>query len=317
MTAPRVVAIVGPTGSGKSDLAIEAALRIGGEVISFDSVQVYRGLDIGSGKAPRSARDRVRHHLVDILEPGEEMNAAIFAERAGAAIREIHARGRRPILAGGTGLYLTALLKGLFPEGAADPRLRQRLDDLATRYGAPRLHRRLSFEDPEYARKTSPTDRIRIIRALEVVYGQRRSFTEAQADRVPAWSGETLIVGLDPGREMLRERVERRVRSMLDGGLIAETKSVLGAVRSGEKMPRALSSIGYREVVERLAANPDFDRPDLELQRAIVVSTMQYAKRQMTYFRRQFSVEWFREPAAALERIDAWSSAGLRDGREA
>ncbi len=285
---------------------MELALRLGGEIVSCDSVQVYRGLDIGSGKPTPEERARVPHHLVDILDIDEEMNAAVFAQRAAAAIADILRRGRLPIVTGGTGLYLTALLKGLFEQGTADPSLRGRIETLANRHGSVRLHRLLQARDPEYARKTQPTDRVRIVRALEVCFALGRPFSRAQQDRRPAYSGETLIAGLDPGRDELRSRVTARVKRMLADGLVEEVRSALASRPEGRPIPRPLGAIGYREAVARLASGAPEAGGDDKLQRAIVDSTMQYAKRQMTYFRRQFDVEWFAESSAAAERVTRW-----------
>lgn len=302
----RIVAIVGPTASGKSALALEAAKRHGGEIVSCDSVQVYRGLDVGSGKPTVEERRLVPHHLVDILDLSQEMNAAIFAQLASSAIADAVGRGRLPLVTGGTGLYLTALLRGLFEQGGEAPETRARLESMALRYGAPRLHRLLAVRDPAYAAKTQPADRIRIVRALEVCLSLGRPFSQVQRERKPAFVGETLMVGLNPGREELRHRVLGRVRRMLENGLVQETERALAGLPEDLARPRPLGAIGYREVVARLAAGPLPAAGDDELQRVIVNSTMQYAKRQMTYFRRQFEVEWFAEEGAALARIGEW-----------
>jgi len=302
----RIVAIVGPTASGKSALALEAAKRHGGEIVSCDSVQVYRGLDVGSGKPTVEERRLVPHHLIDILDLTEEMNAAIFAQLATSAIAEIGERGRLPLVTGGTGLYLTALLRGLFEQGGEAPETRARLEAMAQRYGAPRLHHLLSVRDPEYAARTQPTDRIRIVRALEVCFSLGRPFSSVQRERKPAFTGEVLLVGLNPGREELRGRVVARVRRMLENGLIQETERAIAGLPGDLPRPRSLGAIGYREVAARLAGGPLPLAGDDELQRVIVNSTMQYAKRQMTYFRRQFEVEWFAEEGAALARIGRW-----------
>ena len=300
------MAVVGPTASGKSQLAIDLARRLDGEVVSCDSVQVYRSLDIGSGKPTLQERAGVPHHLIDILDLDEGMNAAFFAARAAAAIEEIGSRGRLPIVTGGTGLYLTALLKGLFEEGDVDASIRGRVEALAERHGLPRLHRLLCARDPEYAAKTQPSDRIRVVRALEVLFGQGRPFSTAHRDRRPAFGGEALIVGLHPSREELRKRVGTRVEGMLALGLVEETRRAIARVPAGAPLPRPLGAIGYREVAARLAQGPLDAKGDGELLRAIVTSTMQYAKRQMTYFRRQFEVEWFSDRDAALERVERW-----------
>jgi tRNA dimethylallyltransferase len=310
LTARRIVAIVGPTASGKSALALEVAKRFRGEIVSCDSVQVYRGLDIGSGKPSAEEQARVRHHLLDILDIDAPMNAAVFVERASAAIDDILRRGGLPIVTGGTGLYLTALLKGLFAEDFADPSLRSRLERLGGRHGSVRLHRLLAARDPEYARRTKPADRVRIVRALEVCFASGRPFSRVQVERQPAYTGEVLIVGLHPDREDLRRRVTARVERMLAEGLIEETRRALSLVAEGAPMPRPLGAIGYREVVARLASSPLDPGGDRELQRAIVTSTMQYAKRQMTYFRRQFDVEWFADGEAAIARLAGFLGHG-------
>lgn len=309
LSSARLVAIVGPTASGKSELAVETALRFRGEIVSCDSVQVYRGLDVGSGKPTPAERARVPHHLVDILDIGEEMNAAVFAQRAKAAIEDIVARDRLPIVVGGTGLYLTALLKGLFDQGTVASGVRNRLLALAQRHGPARLHQWLARKDPDYAAKTERSDQIRIVRALEVYFTLGRPFSQVQKERRPAFSGRTLLIGLHPRREDLRQRVVARVSRMLEDGLIDETRRALGGVPQGGRMPRPLSAIGYREVVARLDDRALNSRGDDELQRAIVTSTMQYAKRQMTYFRHQFEVEWFAEKGPALDRVEDWLRA--------
>jgi tRNA dimethylallyltransferase len=306
----RLIAIVGPTASGKSDLALEVARRFAGEIVSCDSVQVYRGLDVGSGKATTEERALVRHHLIDMLDLDESMNAALFAERAAAAIADISARGGLPIVTGGTGLYLTALLKGLFEQEPVDPSLRKRLEHLGRSYGFARLHRLLSARDPVYARRTKPSDRIRIVRALEVCFASGRPFSMVQQGRKPAFTGEALIVGLKLDRGALRERVAARVAGMLARGLVEETRRAISRAPLGAPPPRPLGAIGYREVVARLASGALEPGGDRELQRAIVTSTMQYAKRQMTYFRRQFDVEWFADKDAAFARLARWIENG-------
>jgi tRNA dimethylallyltransferase len=314
--SPRIVAIVGPTASGKSDLAMEIACRLAGEVISCDSVQVYRGLDVGSGKPSLDDRARVPHHLIDVLDVHEEMNAARFAQLAAQAIESIAGRSRLPIVTGGTGLYLTALLKGLFEQGESSVAVRSRLDALALRHGPERLHRLLATRDPSYASRTKRTDRVRIVRALEVWLVMGRRFSQIQQERRPAFTGEALLVGLDPGREELRKRVTARVGQMLSDGLVDETRRILERTSDGSETPRPLGAIGYREVAAALASRALPPWGDLELQRAIVTSTMQYAKRQMTYFRHQFDVEWFEGGGPARERVEAWIRTARAEGNQ-
>ncbi|MEO6403718.1 MAG: tRNA (adenosine(37)-N6)-dimethylallyltransferase MiaA [Vicinamibacteria bacterium] len=312
-SAPRIVAIVGPTASGKTVLAMDAARKFSGEIVSCDSVQVYRGLDIGSGKASLADRTEIRHHLVDIFGFEEEMNAGVFVARSARAIEDILGRGRLPIVTGGTGLYLTALLKGLFDQGGTNLTLRARLEELALRHGSARLHRFLATKDPDYAARTQPEDRVRIVRALEVCLSMGRPFSQVQRERQPAFRGETLMIGLEVDRAELRDRITQRVKGMLAEGLINETCTALSGVKRDAPTPRALGSIGYREVAERLAQGPLPTGGDEELLRAIVVSSMQYAKRQMTYFRNQFAIEWFGTHDAALRRIEQW--AGDKNNR--
>ncbi len=257
-------------------------------------------------------RGRVRHHLIDILDLEEEMNAGVFATRAAAAIDDITHRGLIPIVTGGTGLYLTALLKGLFEHGGADPEVRARLEAMAERHGPARLHRLLVKLDPAYAAKTQPSDQVRVVRALEVRFTLGRPFSAAQQERKPAFTGDALVIGLDPGRDELRNRVAARVTGMFEAGLVEETRRALAHASAGGFKPRALGAIGYREVATRLAGEGLEAHGEGEVVRDIVIATMQYAKRQMTYFRRQFAVEWFGSDREALARIGAWT--GLPGG---
>lgn len=289
----RLVAVVGPTGSGKSALALHLARIHDGEVLSCDSVQVYRGLDVGSGKATPAERGERPHHLLDMAEPCEEMNAARWARAAAATANAVLDRGHLPIVAGGTGLYLTALLRGLFDSPPVDRDVRARLDALAARRGSARLHRVLAAVDPESAARTRAEDRVRVVRALEVAFTTRGTFSARRRSREPYWRGEALIVGLAPDRGELRDRVTERVRRMLLGGLIEETERLLALECPGGQLPRALGAIGYREVASRLREGSLPRGGDEKVLHAIVTATMQYAKRQMTYFRHQFDVRWF------------------------
>lgn len=299
----RCVAIVGPTASGKSELALQVAETWRGEIISCDSVAVYRGLDIGSGKPSRADRDRVPHHLIDVRDVREEWSAADFAQETARTIAQIEARGRLPVLCGGTGLYLTALVRGLFDGGGRDAVLRERFEALIQRFGAPRLHRLLAHVDAAYAARTKPQDAVRIARALEAFWMAGETLTSLQQKRSPSWRGDLKLVGLEVPRDVLRQRVEARVTRMLASGLVAETRTVLSSLPSGRR-PRALASIGYREAIQVLDGTLEI----AQLPRAMVTATMQYAKRQMTYFRHQFQVEWHKDPKTALASIGDWVS---------
>jgi len=296
----RVLAIVGPTASGKSALALRVAAEHGGEIVSCDSLQVYRGLDIGSAKPTAAERRAVPHHLIDLVDPDEEFSAADYGRRARAVIEEVTARGRLPIVAGGTGLYLRALRRGLFAGPARDPALRARLEAVAGRRGDAALHRMLARVDPEAARRIEVRDRVRVVRALEVYRASGRTLSEHHRAEAPAADERRwLVVGLDPPREVLREAVEARTRAMLAGGLVEEVRSLLARYPDE---PRPLRAIGYRQAAAVARGTSTADA----ILRDIVKETMRYAKRQRTWFRHQEDVRWFADPAPALRAIAEW-----------
>lgn len=297
----RLVAIVGPTGSGKSALGLDLALARGGEIVSCDSLQVYRGLDIGSAKPTPEERARVHHHLVDIRDPDEEFSAADYARLARAAVEDVRDRGRLPILVGGTGLYLRALLVGLFEGPSRDPALRERLEAMADRFGDARVHRLLRRVDPEAAARIHPRDRLRIVRALEVFRSTGRPISAQQQEGLAPLAGfDTLIVGLDPPRPELRARMEQRTRAMLDQGLVDEVRGLLARGYSAELRP--LQAIGYRQALALVGGRLSAE----QALRAIVTESMQYAKRQRTWFRHQARVRWFETAEGARAAIVAW-----------
>jgi tRNA dimethylallyltransferase len=299
--ASRLVAIVGPTGSGKSALGLSLAEEKGGEIVSCDSLQVYRGLDIGSAKPTASERARVRHHLVDIRDPDEEFSAADYVRLARAAVEDIRDRGRLPVLVGGTGLYLRALLVGLFEGPSRDSALRERLEAIADRFGDTRLHRLLRRVDPEAAVRIHPRDRLRIVRALEVFRATGRPISEQQQrGGAPLAGFDTLIVGLDLPRPELRERMEQRTRAMLAQGLVDEVRGLLARGYPADLRP--LQAIGYRQALALIGGRLSAD----QALRAIVTESMQYAKRQRTWFRHQAQVRWFDTPERARAAVDAW-----------
>jgi tRNA dimethylallyltransferase len=286
---PPLLVVAGPTASGKTALAVALAERLGGEVVSADSQQLYRGLDVGTAKPTAAERAAVPHHLLDVVAPGEGMDAARFVALADAAIADIAARRRVPIVAGGTGLYVRALLHGVVDAPGRDPALRARLEEEAARLGRPALHARLAAVDPDAAARIRPNDLVRVVRALEIAAGGRTQ-TELfaahrfQADRYPA-----RILALDLPREVLHARIDRRVTAMFAGGLLDEVRAL--AERFGAAVPPKLP-IGYAEALACL-------RGDLEVEEAIrqvQVATRRYARRQVIWLRREPGVEWVAPP---------------------
>ena len=303
--AAPLIAVVGPTASGKSALGLRLARERGGEIVSCDSLQVYRRLDVGSAKATAEERRAVPHHLVDVVDVGDAFSAAEYARLARAAVADIAGRDRLPIVVGGTGLYLKALLEGLFEGPSRDEALRRRLEGLASRFGHERLHRLLAGRDPEAAGRIHPRDRVRTVRALEVLLSTGRPISEHRRRAAEALRGfRRLVLGLDLPRDELRRRVEARARAMLAGGLLEEVRAVLGEGQAPG--PRPLRAIGYRQAVAVLRGG--LSVPDAE--RAIVTETMRFAKRQMTWFRHQADVAWFPDADAAHAAALAWLGRG-------
>jgi tRNA dimethylallyltransferase len=300
VAAPPVVAIVGPTASGKSALALVIARERGGEIVSCDSLQVYRGLDVGSAKATPDERATVPHHLLDVVEPDQDFSAADYARLARCALDDIAARGRLALVAGGTGLYLRALRRGLFAGPARDAGLRRRLEAIAQRGGDARLHRLLARVDPEAAARIEVRDRVRVIRALEVYRASGRTLSAHHREDAPAPDDRRwLVVGLDPPREALRAAVEERTGAMLARGLVEEVRALVA--RYGADL-RPLRAIGYRQAMAVARGEQTVD----QAQRDIVKETMRYAKRQMTWFRHQEDVRWFREAPDARVAVLEW-----------
>lgn len=285
---PNLVVILGPTAVRKSLKAIDLALRFGGEVVNGDSVQVYRGFDIGTDKPSPESRRGVRHHLIDIVDPDIQFTAADFVREALRAAREIAGRGLLPLVVGGTGLYLKALLDGLFPGPGRNPALRAALEAEAREKGLGALYERLEAVDPEYARKVRGRDRIRIIRALEVYEATRRPLSEHFLRTESPVQGVNVVrIGLRLDREILCRRIEDRVDRMFARGLMEEVRSLLErGVREDAPPFRAL---GYRHVLRHFAGDLSLD----EAKALTKQDTRRYAKRQMTWFRKMDGVTWF------------------------
>jgi tRNA dimethylallyltransferase len=281
--------IVGPTGAGKTRLAMWLAERTGGEVVSADSQQVYAGMDIGTGKVSAAERARVPHHVIDVVSPDQEMTAQRFVELADRAIAEVAARGKPVIVCGGTGLYVRALLLGLFAGPPASPELRAELTELARARGTAALHAELMQVDPQAAAKIDRNDEKRIIRALEVfrLTGEPMSAHQAKHDhRSAPMRYATRQVGLQPEREALYRAIDRRVDAMIDAGLEGE----VAALRArGYRPPlRSQQAIGYAELHD--AADGRVLRPRaIEL---IKRNSRHYARRQLSWYRADREIHW-------------------------
>ena len=281
MAQPPVIAVVGPTGSGKSDLAVSLALELDGEVINADAMQFYRGMDIGTAKITPAERKGVPHHLLDVLDVTEEASVSDFQQQARSLVREIHARGKRAILAGGSGLYVRAALDVLeFP--GTDPVLRQRLEAELDEAGQDALLSRLRDVDPVSAARVS--DSRRIIRALEVHELTGRPFSSFMPQR--EYVQPAVQVGLAVDRDVLRERLALRVHHMVDQGLLAEVRRLDAAgLRGGKTAPRAL---GYAQFLKVL----DGGSTVAEAAEDTIVATRQFARRQLTWFRADPRISW-------------------------
>ncbi len=291
---PKLVAILGPTATGKSALGIAMALRFGGEVVSCDSTAVYRGFDIGTDKVPVDARRGVAHHMVDVAEPTEEYSAARYAREAAAAIRDITARGRLPILVGGTGLYYRALTRGFFPGPGRDTGLRNRLERIADRKGVERLHRLLMRVDPASAERVQARDRKRLVRALEVYFLTGRPMTAHFADtRSPLPEYDVVAFALEIPAEATAARVAARVDAQFEGGLLDEMRALLASGVPETAHP--FTGLVYRQALEHLHGVRD----EAATRELIARENRKYSRRQLIWFRKEPNLQWIR---AAGER---------------
>jgi tRNA dimethylallyltransferase len=292
---PRLIVVVGPTGAGKSRVAIELARAIGGEVVSCDSQQVYVGMDIGTGKVSAAERAAIPHHLLDVARPDEEMTAARFVELADAAIADVAARGQHVIVCGGTGLYVRALLLGLFAGPPADAEVRAELEARATAEGTAALWADLHAVDPESAARIDKNDRKRLVRALEVHRLTGETMTEHHRrhdHKAVAPRYEHVLVGVAPPREQLYGVIDARVDAMMAAGLLDEVR----ALRAAGYVPplRSQQAIGYAELHDHLAGRSDLSRA-VEL---VKRNSRRYARRQLAWYRPDRSVRWADSPGA-------------------
>jgi len=293
------VVVLGPTGSGKSSLALALAERFHGEIVNCDSVALYREFEIGTAKPSPGERARVPHHLFSSVDPTSSITAGEYARMARRAIEEIRTRGALPIVVGGTGLYLRALLEGLFPGPERSEELRTRLRERAGRRGSEYLHRLLRRLDQAAAAKIHPNDLPKLVRAIEVCLKARQSLTKLwEQGRSPLEGFRVLRLGLNPDREALYQRINQRAIDMFASGLVEETRRLLE--RYGARA-YPLGSLGYKQATERLRGEVD----DATALRAAQQAHRNYAKRQMTWFRREPEVHWlggFGDEQAIVEK---------------
>ncbi|MFP4056534.1 MAG: tRNA (adenosine(37)-N6)-dimethylallyltransferase MiaA [Candidatus Brocadiia bacterium] len=306
MASQRLWFLVGPTASGKSAAGIELAQRIDAEVLSLDSMAVYRGMDVGTAKPSPQDRARVPHHLLDLVEPHEAFSTGRYVEVAEAAIVEVRARGKRPLFVGGTALYLKALTEGFFEAPAADWELRNRLKAEAVAHSSAALHERLRGLDPAAAERIHPHDLRRIVRALEVYHLTGRPISEQQRRSTrPPPGRECLLAGLWWGREALHERIDRRVDAMFEAGLVDEVRRLLADPRG---ISHAASQfVGYREVIAALQGEHSLE----EARRRTKTRTHRFARRQLTWFRKFPHIRWVEASAysTTVDLADALAEA--------
>lgn len=294
------VAILGPTATGKSALALAIAANRSGEIVNCDSTAVYRGFDIGTDKTPPPERRGIPHHLVDIVGPASDYTAAQYARDAAKAIRDIHARGALPIVVGGTGFYYRALTRGLFPGPGRDDAMRSRLERLASRRGVTVLHRLLQRVDPPSARRIQSRDLKRLVRALEVYFLTGKPLTAHFADTAaPLPDFEPLPIGLRLSPALLCERLKHRVDRQFDGGLLDEIRTLLAS--GVPESARPFGGLVYRQALEHLHGVRD----EPATRALIVQENRKYARRQLIWFRKEPNLAWFDGPGESDATITA------------
>jgi tRNA dimethylallyltransferase len=302
---PKIVIVLGPTAVGKSEVALHLAKSLNGEIVNADSQQVYRLMDIGTGKPSKADRERIRHHLVDIVAPNEEFNAALFRRLATESIRQIHARGRNVIVCGGTGLYLKALTHGLFEGPGQDPEVRQALEQEITANGVASLYQRLERIDPTVGSSIHPNDRQRIVRALEVYRLTGRPLSEWQKEHgFQENPFEIFKIGLLRERAELYNFINLRCERMIEEGLLEEIR---GLVERGFDLDlKPLRSVGYRQMGQVLRGTQSMNDAIEEMKQ----ETRHLAKRQLTWFRRDDEIRWF-HPEGQSKEIESTAAKFL------
>lgn len=296
----KIIIISGPTGVGKTALSIEVAKKYNGEVVSADSIQIYKGLDIGSAKVTKEEADGIVHHLIDIVSPESEYSAGDYAKDAEKAISEIAKKSKIPIVVGGTGMYITSLL---FEPGVTcgkDEKYRKELEELGEKYGSPYLHKMLEKVDPESAKLIHENHQTRIIRALEIFHVSGKKKSEQKSSVLPKY--DYLLFGLTADREILYDRINKRVDKMLDSGLLSE---VQGLINSGiTDKNQCMQGIGYKETYNYLTGKTNKEEFITKLKQA----SRNYAKRQITYFKKVPGIVWktYQEKDQIFEMIDSF-----------
>ena len=284
----KLIVITGPTASGKSSLAIEMALCLGGEIVNADSMQVYRGMDVATAKTPIEERKGIPHHLIDVVDPDEDFNAAIFRSIAIPIVGEILSRKKICFVVGGTGLYIKILLGGLLSCPPVDPGFRERLRQECEELGPAHLYERLKMVDPEYACSIHPHDKIRLMRALEIVHltkeGSLSSLIQKHGFNDRPFRALKICMQMD--REKLYNKINNRCLAMIENGLVKETESLLRKGYSPDL--KSMKSIGYRHILQFIEGIWNLDKAILQLQ----IDTRRYAKRQLTWFRADSEMLW-------------------------
>ncbi len=285
---PNVIVICGPTALGKTAVAIELAAVFNGEIVGADSMQIYRYMDIGTAKPSSSEQFRVTHHMIDIVDPDQHFNAQKYAQMAREKIMELASQDSVPFVVGGTGLYIKALVHGLFKAGPANHDVRRRLQEKAEIHGIEFLHKRLGRRDPDTAERIHPADTYRIIRALEICEITGKTISEYhRAHRFQDTPFKVLKIGLHLDREQLYDRINRRVDVMIEAGFVDEVNDLLG--RGYQPDLKSMRSIGYRHLIDFIAERLPWD----EALRTLKRDTRRYAKRQLTWFKADPEITWF------------------------
>jgi tRNA dimethylallyltransferase len=295
----RVLGLVGPTGVGKTGVALMLCKRLKGEIVSCDSRQIIKGLDIGTAKPSASERARAKHHLLDIIEIGEDFSVYNFREMAVRTIEDIFSRGRQPIVVGGTGLYYKALVEGFFETPPKDDEFRKKMENEADKYGADHLRAKLEEIDPRAARKILGSDKFRLIRALEIHHTTGRTKSELEISGVyPQQSYEFITIGLNLQRKILYSRIDARVDKMLENGWIEELKGLIASSRVNSRNIRKI--MGYNNLYQHISARMGLS----ECVAKIKQTHRNYAKRQITWFKRTQGISWLNaDDSAIIEKI--------------